>query len=238
MSEQVFHAAASRGHSVHDWLDSYHTFSFADFFEPKRMQFGALRVLNDDVVAGGQGFGTHPHRNMEIVSIPLQGDLEHRDSMGNVAVICQNEVQIMSAGTGIQHSEYNKNQEKPVNFLQIWILPEKMNIQPRYDQRAFDPAQRQNQWTTLIAPLSSGEDAVLINQQAWFSLGNLQTGINLAYRLKMAGQGVYVFVMHGEIVVNGQVLKARDGFGVWSTEEIMVLANENSEVLLMDVPML
>lgn len=238
MSEQVFHAAASRGHSVHDWLDSYHTFSFADYYDPQRMQFGALRVLNDDVVAGGQGFGTHPHRNMEIVSIPLQGDLEHRDSMGNVAVICQNEVQIMSAGTGIQHSEYNKNKDKTVNFLQIWILPEKMNIQPRYDQRAFDPAQRQNQWKTLVAPLSSGEDAVLINQQAWFSLGNLQAGTDLPYRLKAAGHGVYVFVMHGEVAVNGQVLKARDGLGVWNTEEITVLANVDSEVLLMDVPML
>lgn len=236
MNEQVFHAANSRGHSVHDWLDSYHTFSFANYYDPKRMQFGALRVLNDDVVLGGQGFGTHPHRNMEIVSIPLSGDLEHRDSMGNITVICQNEVQIMSAGTGIQHSEYNKNHDKTVNFLQIWIMPEHMNIQPRYDQRKFDPAQRINQWQTLVAPLASAENAVLINQQTWFSQAHIQAGIALSYRPKVAGHGIYVFVIQGAVQINGQSLQTRDALGIWDSTALQIQASADSDVLVIDVP--
>jgi redox-sensitive bicupin YhaK (pirin superfamily) len=232
----VLHKAATRGHANHGWLDSSHTFSFANYYDPSRMHFGVLRVLNDDVVDGGRGFGTHPHDNMEIISIPLAGDLEHKDSMGTSTVIKQNDVQIMSAGTGVYHSEYNKNPGEKVNFLQIWLFPKERDIQPRYDQRTFKPEDRINKLQNIVSPVK-GDDGVWINQDAWFHLGNLTKGFRSDYAVKQKGNGVYAFVIKGDVTINGQQLNKRDGLGVWDTEQISITAESDAEILLMDVPM-
>lgn len=233
----VLHKAHTRGHARHGWLDSHHTFSFAQYYDPARVHFGALRVLNDDVVEGGMGFGTHPHDNMEIISIPLQGDLEHRDSMGNITVIRQNDVQIMSAGSGIQHSEYNKNKNEKVNFLQIWLFPKRHNIAPRYDQKTFDPRLREDKLQLIVSGEETGE-GVKINQDAKFFLANLKNGFQTEYTISRPGNGVYLFVIEGEVSVSGQLLSKRDGYGLWETENIMIRANADCELLVMDVPMM
>lgn len=239
----VLHKASTRGHANHGWLDTNHTFSFAHYYDPTRVHFGALRVLNDDFVDGGMGFGTHPHDNMEIISLPLSGDLEHKDSMGNVAVIKQNDVQIMSAGTGIYHSEYNKNKDKKVNFLQIWVFPKVRNIEPRYDQINFKPEDRVNKLQQIVSP-SKTDEGVWINQDAWFHLGNLKKGFATDYMIKQKGNGVYFFVIEGDVTINplagqvgGQKLNKRDGFGVWDVEKLSISADSDAEVLLMEVPM-
>ena len=233
----ILHKASTRGHANHGWLDTNHTFSFAHYYDPARVHFGALRVLNDDFVEGGMGFGTHPHDNMEIISIPLLGDLEHRDSMGNVAVIKQNDVQIMSAGTGIQHSEYNKNKDKKVNFLQIWVFPKQRNIKPHYGQKNFDPANRENKLQLIVSPEKESE-GVWINQDAKFYLGNLKKGFQTDYTISQKGNGVYAFVVEGDVTINGQKLNKRDGFGIWDVDKFSIAADSDSELLLMDVPML
>lgn len=232
----VLHKANTRGHANHGWLDTSHTFSFAHYYDPTRVHFGALRVLNDDFVDGGMGFGRHPHDNMEIISIPLSGDLEHKDSMGNVAVIKQHDVQIMSAGTGIYHSEYNKNKDKKVNFLQIWVFPKIRNIEPRYDQITFKPEDRVNKLQQIVSP-SKTDEGVWINQDAWFYLGNLKPGFKADYAVKLKGNGVYAFVISGEVTINGQALTKRDGFGVWDVEKLSISADSDAELLLMEVPM-
>jgi quercetin 2,3-dioxygenase len=232
----ILHKAGTRGHANHGWLDTNHTFSFAHYYDPARMNFGALRVLNDDVVDGGMGFGRHPHDNMEIISIPLQGDLEHKDSMGNVAVIKQNDVQILSAGTGIYHSEYNKNTDSKVNFLQIWVFPKQKNIQPRYDQRTFKPEDRVNRLQQVVSA-KKDEEGVWINQDAYFHIGNLTKGFTTEYTVKEKGNGVYAFVINGDVTINNQALNKRDGFGVWDTDKISIRADSDAEVLLMEVPM-
>jgi quercetin 2,3-dioxygenase len=232
----VFHQAETRGHADHGWLDTNHTFSFGHYYDPTRVHFGALRVLNDDFVEGGKGFGTHPHDNMEIVSIPLSGDLEHKDSMGNVTVIRQNDIQIMSAGTGIQHSEYNKNKDKAVNFLQIWVFPKLKNIKPHYDQKTFLPEERVNKFQVVVAP-NKDTGGVLINQDAWFSLGKLQSGFKTSYTINKTGNGVYAFVIEGNISVNGQSLNKRDGYGLWDVQSVSIEATPDSEILLIEVPM-
>jgi len=233
----VIHKASTRGHANHGWLDTNHTFSFAHYYDPARVHFGALRVLNDDFVDGGMGFGTHPHDNMEIISISLSGDLEHRDSMGNTAVIKQNDVQIMSAGTGIQHSEYNKNKDKKVNFLQIWVFPKVQNIKPHYGQKNFDPSKRENKLQLIVSPEKESE-GVWINQDAKFYLGNLKKGFQTDYSISQKGNGVYAFVIEGDVTINGQKLNKRDGFGIWDIDKFSVSADSDSELLLMDVPML
>ncbi len=232
----ILHQADSRGLANHGWLNSHHTFSFANYYDPTRMHFGMLRVLNDDIVDGGKGFGTHPHDNMEIISIPLEGDLEHKDSMGTVAVIKQNDVQIMSAGTGISHSEYNKNADKKVNFLQIWIFPKEKNIQPRYQQITFNPEDRVNKLQQVVTAVK-GEEGVLINQDAWFHLGNFKKGFVSDYAVKKNGNGVYAFVVEGDVTIGGQPLHKRDGFGIWEVEKFSIVADADAQILLMDVPM-
>jgi quercetin 2,3-dioxygenase len=232
----VLHKAESRGHANHGWLDTNHTFSFANYYDPARMNFGVLRVLNDDVVSGGMGFGKHPHDNMEIISIPLSGDLEHKDSMGNTTVIKQNDVQIMSAGTGVYHSEYNKNPDQKVNFLQIWVFPKQRNIQPRYDQRTFKPEDRINKLQNVVSPVQ-GDEGVRINQDAWFHLGTLKAGFKTDYTIKQKGNGVYVFVIDGNVTINDQKLNKRDGFGVWNTDKISIAVDSDAEILVMEVPM-
>jgi quercetin 2,3-dioxygenase len=195
-----------------------------------------LRVLNDDVVDAGKGFGTHPHDNMEIISIPLSGDLEHKDSMGNTTVIKQNDVQIMSAGTGIYHSEYNRNKDKKVSFLQIWVFPKEQNIKPRYGQKTFSPEERVNKLQQVISPDKEG-DGIWINQDAWFHLGNLKAGLETTYDVKQKSNGVYAFVISGEVTVNGQKLSKRDGLGVWEADQLNIKADADAEILLMEVPM-
>jgi quercetin 2,3-dioxygenase len=232
----ILHKANTRGHANHGWLDSHHTFSFANYYDPSRMNFGVLRVLNDDIVSGGMGFGQHPHDNMEIISIPLSGDLEHKDSMGNTTVIKQNDVQIMSAGTGVHHSEYNKNADQKVNFLQIWVFPKQKNIQPRYDQRTFKPTDRVNKLQKIVSPVQADE-GVWINQDAWFHLGTLKQGFKTEYALKQKGNGIYVFVIEGDVTLNDQTLNKRDGFGVWNAEKIGITADSDAEILVMEVPM-
>ena len=218
------------------WLDSYHSFSFADYHHPDRMNFGALRVLNDDCVAPGNGFGTHPHSNMEIISIPLAGDLEHKDSMGNVAIIREGDVQALSAGTGIHHSEYNKNKDKEVRFLQIWIFPKLKQVAPRYDQVSLRSIEKKNQFYQILSP-NPADQGVWIHQDVWFHLGKFQNGIGDTYRLKQTGNGVYIFVLEGSIVLGGQVLDKRDGFGLWDADSFEMTAITDSKVLLMEVPM-
>lgn len=237
MPRSVLHPAATRGHANHGWLDSYHTFSFANYHDANRMHFGALRVLNDDTVRGGMGFGRHPHQNMEIVSIPLAGDLEHQDSMGNKTVIRQNDVQVMSAGTGVAHSEKNHSPKETVKFLQIWVIPNAENVAPRYDQQTFPPEARHNQLRQVASP-SPDDAGVWLHQNAWFHLGNLDQGFATEYRFKQAGNGVYAFVLAGDVTINGQALHRRDGFGVWEADKLDIKADSNAELLLMEVPML
>lgn len=236
MSNIVLHKADTRGVADHGWLNSRHTFSFANYHNPERMHFGVLRVLNDDRVEAGRGFGTHPHDNMEIISIPLEGDLEHKDSMGNVAVIRHGDVQVLSAGTGITHSEYNKNLDKQVKFLQIWVFPNKRNVTPRYDQLTLKLEERKNKLQQILSP-NPDDPGVWIHQDAWFHLGQFDKGVATEYTIKKAGNGVYAFVLSGDITINGQALNARDGLGIWDTQKLTISADSNAEILLMDVPM-
>ena len=234
----IVHSAASRGHAQHGWLESYHTFSFASYYDATRIHFGALRVLNDDQVAAGMGFAQHPHDNMEIVSIPLEGDLEHRDSMGNVAVIREGDIQVMSAGTGITHSEYNKNKDKPVKFLQIWIIPKYRNVVPRYDQMSWQTSAVQNQWQQILSP-QADDAGVWIHQDAWFHRAQLDDQVTIDYTLKLEGNGVYVFVLEGRAQIKDATLEKRDGMGLWELSSFQVSSlAANTTVLLMEVPML
>lgn len=238
MTKTILHKAETRGHANHGWLESFHTFSFANYYNPERMHFGVLRVLNDDRVNPGMGFGTHPHDNMEIISIPLEGDLEHKDSMGNVATIKHGDIQVMSAGTGIQHSEYNRNQNQLVKFLQIWIFPNKKNVTPRYDQITLNIAERHNKLQQIISP-NPDDEGVWIHQDAWFHLGTFDANIQTEYQFKKAGNGVYAFVLKGNFIIEGQELSNRDGYGIWDTNTIKIESgSEDSEILLMEVPMM
>jgi quercetin 2,3-dioxygenase len=236
MANSVLHTAESRGDADHGWLHSRHTFSFADYYDPARVHFGMLRVLNDDSVEAGMGFGTHPHDNMEIISIPLEGDLEHKDNMGNVAVIRKGDIQVMSAGTGITHSEYNKNRDKPVKFLQIWVIPNVRNVKPRYDQISLVAEDRHNKLQQILSP-DPGDEGVWIYQKAWFHLGHLDKGFSTEHKIKLKGNGVYAFILSGSVTINDQVLKTRDGFGIWDTELLTLKALEETELLLMEVPL-
>ncbi|MBL0742075.1 pirin family protein [Chryseolinea lacunae] len=232
----VLHNASTRGHANHGWLDSHHSFSFASYHDPKRMHFGVLRVLNDDIVTAGNGFGSHPHDNMEIISIPLKGALQHKDNTGRNEIIKTNDVQIMSAGTGIVHSEYNASKTDAVNFLQIWVFPKIADIAPRYEQKTFDPSLRENKFQVVVSPEANGE-GVQINQDAWFSLGSLKKDFTASYDVKRNGNGVYVFVIDGEVTVNGQTLHRRDGLGIADSDTLSITADSNADVLLLDVPL-
>jgi redox-sensitive bicupin YhaK (pirin superfamily) len=236
MTQTVLHRASTRGDANHGWLKSRHTFSFANYYDPERMHFGAIRVINDDIVAPGMGFGSHPHDNMEIISIPLEGDLEHKDSMGNTTVIRHGDIQVMSAGTGIKHSEYNKNDDSPVKFLQIWVFPNKRGVTPRYDQITLNTKDRKNRFQQILSP-SSEDEGVWIHQNAWFHMSDLEKGIPLDYELKSPENGLYVLVLEGDVVVDGQELSTRDGLGLWNTNKISFTAESNASLLLMEVPM-
>lgn len=235
--ETVLHKADTRGHANHGWLDSYHSFSFANYYNPERMHFGVLRVLNDDRVDPGMGFGRHPHDNMEIISIPLEGDLEHKDSMGNVTIIKHGDIQAMSAGTGIFHSEYNKNKDKPVKFLQIWLFPKTKNVTPRYDQITLNADDRHNKLQQILSP-DKNDEGVWIHQDAWFHMGKFDKDFSTTYQLRNPANGVYAFVLKGDITIADNDLNQRDGLGIWNTNKISIKANsQEAELLLMEVPM-
>ena len=237
MERKIIHRADTRGYANHGWLESYHTFSFANYYNPERIHFGVLRVLNDDRIDAGMGFGTHPHENMEIISIPLEGDLQHKDSMGNTAIIRQGDIQVMSAGTGIQHSEFNPNTDKLTRFLQIWILPNKKNVTPRYDQLTLDPIKSQNQLQQILSP-NPEDDGVWIHQNVWFHLGNFEKNSMTNYQLNNPENGVYAFVLEGSFELNGEVLHRRDGMGVSGPEIISIKSlDDKSSLLLMEVSM-
>ena len=233
----LLHKADTRGHANYGWLDTHHTFSFGNYYHPERVHFGALRVLNDDVVAPGRGFGRHPHDNMEIISIPLEGDLEHRDSMGNRSVIRTGDIQVMSAGTGISHSESNKNNNRPVKFLQIWIIPNQKDVNPRYDQITMDPGNLKNQLHQIVSPYPATQ-GVWIHQDAWFYRGDLDSGQSVTHRLHSPGNGVYLFVLEASLTIFDYELSDRDGVGITGIDSVRLSANSPAQVLVMEVPML
>ncbi|MHB8207423.1 pirin family protein [Mucilaginibacter sp.] len=236
MAQTIYHPAASRYLVDLGWLKSYHTFSFGNYYNPAIMNFGALRVLNDDSLDGGKGFGDHPHDNMEIISIPLSGDLKHQDSMDNVAVISDGDIQVMSAGSGIFHQEHNDDEDEVAKLLQIWVYPNKRNVEPRYDQLSLDKAARHNKLQQILSP-NADDEGVWIYQNAWFHLGNFDKGLNVNYQLKAEGNGAYIFVISGSVKIDGQVLNTRDGFGIWETDEFTIEALTDAEFLIMEVPM-
>lgn len=232
----IFHAASSRGHADHGWLNAHHSFSFANWYDPSRINFGMLRVLNDDIVAGGQGFGTHPHNDMEIITIILDGALEHKDSMGNGSVIKPGDVQVMSAGTGVMHSEFNPLKDKATNLFQLWIFPKENGIKPRYDQKTFDVADRKNKVQTVASGFKKG-DELYIHQNAAISLANLEKDGVLNYDLKDKNNGAYIMVIKGNLDVEGTQLGKKDAIGVWETEKIKLKAGESTEIIIIEVPM-
>lgn len=234
--KKTIYKSESRGHADHGWLNAHHSFSFANYYNPERIRFGLLRVLNDDIVQPGMGFGTHPHDNMEIITIPLKGELAHKDSTGNKEVIKPNEVQIMSAGSGLTHSEFNNSQTEIVNLLQIWIFPKEKNIKPRYEQKLFDPEKRKNIFQTVVSP-ESKNGSLWINQNAYLSLGNIDKGNSVNYKINLKGNGLYIFVIEGEIEIDNERLSKRDAAGLEEIDNVEFKANENSEVLLIEVPM-
>lgn len=233
----ILYPAKDRGHANHGWLDSFFSFSFAEYHDPKKVHFGALRVLNDDSIAGGGGFGTHPHDNMEIVTIPLEGKLAHKDSTGNEGIIRKGDVQIMSAGTGIRHSEYNASAAEFAKLLQIWVFPKIKNIKPVYGQKTFDVLERKNKWQVVVSP-DSTDQALPINQDARFSLAQLDEGHALTYETKFKGSGVYLFVIEGEVKVGEQLLHKRDALGISNTERFEIVSAKNADILAIEIPML
>lgn len=234
--KKVIHRAYTRGHANHGWLDTHHTFSFANYFDPERVRFGALRVLNDDIVAPGMGFADHAHDNVEIVSILLEGELEHRDSLGNVTDVGAGGVQVLSAGTGITHSEYNKNADRPLKHLQIWFFPGTQDAEPRYQQGRIDRGTMKDRFAPVVTPPGCAGE-VRINQDAWLHMAEIDAGATVEYRLQTPGHGLYIFIVRGEVVVGGEKLGPRDGMGVWDTDNLDFTAAVRAEVLVIEVPM-
>jgi redox-sensitive bicupin YhaK (pirin superfamily) len=232
----VYHAAATRGHQDHGWLKANHSFSFANWHNPERVHFGALRVLNDDYIAAGTGFGTHPHDNMEIITIPLVGDLTHQDSMGHSAVICEGDIQVISAGTGIYHSEQNKRQDSQVELLQLWLFPNEQNVSPRYDQISIRDLKKENTFYQILSPNKEDEGS-WIYQDAWMCLGDFTQETKTSYLLGKPNNGVYIFVIEGSAQIDGQTLSKRDALGVWDTPTIDFNVDKDSRILLIDVPL-
>jgi redox-sensitive bicupin YhaK (pirin superfamily) len=236
MSKTVLHKADTRGSADHGWLHAKHSFSFANYYDPNRMHFGALRVLNDDIVDPGMGFGMHPHDNMEIITIPLEGELQHKDNMGNTSVIKHGDIQVMSAGTGVTHSEFNPNKEKPVKLLQIWVFPNKKGVKPRYGEMTMNLKDRENKLQQLVSP-NENDAGLWVHQDTWFHLGKFEKGKEVSYELRKKGNGIYAFVISGDASIEGQQLHVRDGFGIWETDKINIKADSDMEILLMEVPM-
>lgn len=236
MKNTVLHRANTRGNANHGWLNAYHSFSFGSWYNPERVQFGVLRVLNDDTIAAGMGFGTHPHENMEIITIPLEGDLAHKDSMGNSATIKTGDVQVMSAGTGIQHSEFNPNADLKTKLFQIWLFPKTKNVKPRYQQITLDKSLQKNNFAQILSP-NPEDDGVWVHQDAWFYLSDFEQDFSKKLSLKKEGNGFYIMNIEGEIEVNGELLEKRDAIGITATSEIEIKANTASKFLVMEIPM-
>ena len=233
---KIVHKADTRGHANHGWLNAKHSFSFANFHNPDRIHFGALRVLNDDIIEGGKGFGSHPHDNMEIVTIPLRGSLQHRDNTGRAEIIRSGDVQIMSAGTGIVHSEVNASATEEINLLQLWVFPKLRNITPRYDQKTFDVSPRNNKFQVVVSPIES-EESIWINQDAWFSLGNIDAAKTIEYNRNLDGNGMYIFVIEGDVTIEGENLNRRDAIGISGTDTVSFTASTDAQILVVEVPM-
>lgn len=232
----VLHKAHTRGGADHGWLKTAHTFSFANYHDSERIHFGALRVLNDDIVAPGMGFGAHPHRDMEIISIPLSGELHHRDSIGNLGKIRKGEIQVMSAGTGLTHSEFNGLETEPAKFLQIWVIPRETGLKPRYEDLNISEKAVKNDFQQIVSP-NQDDEGGWISQDAWFNWANFDKGFSKEYKMHKNGNGVYIFVISGKAKIGDTELGERDGMGIWETETFTLEALENSEILLMEVPM-
>ncbi|KAA3622005.1 MAG: pirin family protein [Flavobacterium sp.] len=236
--KKILHPADTRGTADYGWLQARYSFSFANFFNPDRIQFGKLRVLNDDIVAPAMGFGKHPHQNMEIVTIPQEGALKHRDSMGNEGVIESGDIQIMSAGSGVEHSEINANTTQAVKLFQIWVFPEEENVSPRYDQKKIAPLLKANQFSTVVKPRTqAAADELWVHQQAWFNIGEFSETTQTDYKLNNPTNGAYIFVIDGTIVVDNETLNKRDAIGIWDTDSVSITAEKDSRVLLIEVPM-
>lgn len=234
--ETVFHSSSSRGFANHGWLVAKHSFSFASWHNPERVHFGALRVLNDDTVSGGTGFGTHPHDNMEIITIPLSGAIKHQDSMGNSSIIQTGEIQVMSAGAGVEHSEFNPLKEEELKLFQLWIFPNKKNVAPRYDQFAIDKKGMKNAFLQLVSP--NQEDAgTWIHQEAWISMAEMDENTTLTYQTHREGNGVYFMQVEGNTMIGKQQLSDRDALGVWDINQVEVTANTKGKILAIEVPM-
>jgi quercetin 2,3-dioxygenase len=236
MNNFVFHKANTRGHANHGWLNAHHSFSFASWYNPERVQFGVLRVLNDDVIAAGMGFGTHPHDNMEIITIPLEGDLAHKDSMGNSATIKSGDIQVMSAGTGIQHSEFNPNPDRETKLFQIWLFPNKRDVVPRYQQLKINPENIQDKFVQVLSP-NPNDEGVWIYQDAWFHIGTFNTSNTTTYQIKKEGNGVYIIIIEGEVIIEGQNMETRDAIGIWDCTSINIQITSKAKILLLEVPM-
>jgi redox-sensitive bicupin YhaK (pirin superfamily) len=234
--EKIIHKADSRGHFDYGWLKTYHTFSFSNYHDPKRVNFGMLRVLNDDTIEGGQGFGTHPHNDMEIVTVPLEGALAHKDSTGGEGVIYPDEIQVMSAGTGILHSEFNHLNDGTTKLLQLWIFPDKKGHEPRYNQKFFDSEERKNKLQFIVTP-EKNDDNLWLNQDAYLALTDLEKDKTLNYKIHTKGNGAYIFLIDGEIKVADETLSKRDGIGIRDADEFTISATNNSQLLIIEVPM-
>jgi len=232
-----FYAANERGHANHGWLNAHHSFSFGNFYDPEKVHFGALRVLNDDLISGGGGFPAHPHDNMEIVTIPLSGAIAHKDSTGGNGIIKTGDVQIMSAGSGVRHSEYNASRSETLNLLQLWVFPKEKNIKPRYDQKTFELAERKNKWQVVVGP-DEKDGGLWVNQDTVFALTDLDAGQTLAYQPKFKGNGVYFFLIEGSVEIAGTVLDKRDAIGIWETDNMEIKASVDAKILAIEVPML
>lgn len=235
--KKIIHRANSRGHFDYGWLKTYYTFSFSNYHDPERVNFGMLRVLNDDSIEGGQGFGTHPHNDMEIVTIPLEGALAHKDSTGSEGVIYPDEIQVMSAGTGIQHSEFNHLQDGTTKLLQLWIFPDKKGYEPRYKQKFFDAEDRKNKLQFIVTP-EKKDDNLWLNQDAYLALTELEKDKSIKYKIHTKRNGVYLFLIEGEISIGDETLSKRDGIGIWGTDEFTITANSDSKILLIEIPMM
>lgn len=228
----------SRGKADFGWLKANFSFSFGSYFNKDNIQFGLLRVLNDDTIAAGAGFGTHPHDNMEIVTIPLEGGLKHRDSMGNEGVISFGEVQVMSAGSGVRHSEMNASTREQAKTLQIWVFPQLQNVEPRYDQKSFDFESNRNKFVNVVCPYDKKEgDALWVYQQTWFTIGLFDGGQSISYKINRKGNGVYLFLIEGEIKIGDTALSKRDAVGITDLDELEINVQQPAKILLIEVPM-
>jgi quercetin 2,3-dioxygenase len=235
--QTILHKTNSRGTANFGWLQANYSFSFGSWHNPTRNHFGMLRVLNDDIVQAGFGFGKHPHDNMEIITIPLQGTLAHEDSTGAKGTITPNDVQVMSAGSGVEHCEFNNSNSEDVNLFQLWIFPNKKNVTPRYDQKTFIEANRHNVFETVVAPFGNNQNALSIHQDAWVSLGNFEENKIENYTIKKALNGIYLLVIEGEIIINNTTLFQRDAIGIWDVETVTIANTTAAKLLLVDVPM-